>query len=224
MRLLLIEDEPDMATFIAKNLKAHGFSVDVSPDGEDGLFMATHEEYDVVILDLMLPKLSGLSVLRQMRQKGRATPVIILTAKDAVQDRVAGLDTGADDYLVKPFAFAELLARIRACTRRHTGQTATDLQVGDLKLSPLTRKVDRAGVEIELTATEFRILEYLMRHAGEVVTRIQISEHVWGYEFESFSNVVDVHVYKLRTKVDREHSKKLIHTLRGVGYVLQERD
>jgi len=224
MRLLLVEDEPDMAQFVADSLRQHGLAVDISHDGEDGLFMATHEDYDVVILDLMLPKLNGLTVLRQMRQQGCVTPVIVLTAKDAVEDRVEGLDTGADDYLVKPFAFSELLARVRACTRRQRGPMATALSVGDLTLDPVTRKAARAGVKIALTATEFKVLEYLMRHAGEVVTRIQISEHVWGYEFDSFSNVVDVHVYKLRSKIDRGRTQKLLHTIRGAGYVLEARD
>ena len=151
------------------------------------------------------------------------TPVIVLTAKDAVEDRVEGLDTGADDYLVKPFAFAELMARIRACTRRQRGAIPAELSVGDLKLDPLARKVERGGDKIELTAMEFKVLEYLVRHAGEVVTRIQIIEHVWGYEFDTFSNVVDVHMYKLRSKVDRGRTQKLIHTMRGAGYVMEAR-
>ena len=224
MRLLVVEDEVDMAAYIAKGLRQHGYVVDISHDGEDGLFMATHESYDLVILDLMLPKMDGLSVLRTMRNQGAQVPVIVLTAKDAVEDRVQGLDRGADDYMVKPFAFSELVARVRACLRRKNEPMQGELRVGDVVLNPLTRRVDRGSEMVDLTAVEYRLLEYLMRHAGEVVTRVQISEHVWDYHFDSLSNTIDVHIYKLRGKIEPPGSKKLIHTVRGAGYVVQERE
>jgi len=224
MRLLVIEDEVDMATYVAKGLRQHGYVVDVSHDGEDGLFMATHEAYDLVILDMMLPKMSGIAALRAMRNEGVATPVIVLTAKHAVEDRVEGLDTGADDYMVKPFAFSELVARVRACLRRRDGVVVAELRVGDVALNPLTRRVERGGETIDLTAIEYRLLDYLMRHPGEVVTRVQISEHVWDYHFDTLSNTIDVHIYKLRSKIEPPGSNKLIHTVRGAGYVFEERD
>jgi len=223
MRVLIVEDETNMARFIAKGLKEHGYAVDVSHDGEDGLFMATSEAYDLVILDLMLPKMNGLSVLKKMRQEEVEVPVIILTAKDAVEERVRGLETGADDYLAKPFAFSELLARMKACLRRKSGPLASDLRVGDLLLESSTRRAARAGRPVELTSTEYRLLEFMMRHEGEVLTRVQIMEHVWDYNFDSLSNVVDVHIHKLRAKIDRGHERPLIHTHRGAGYVLEER-
>ena len=224
MRLLVVEDEQDMAAYVSKGLRQHGYAVDVSHDGEDGLFMATHEQYDLIVLDLMLPKLGGLAVLKRLRQQGCAAPVILLTAKGEVEDRVEGLDAGADDYVPKPFAFSELVARIRACLRRRDGQPENTLRVGDLELDLLTRKAERADRPVELTTVEFRLLEYLMRHPGEALTRVGIIEHVWDYNFDSLSNTLDVHVCKLRRKIDEGHSTKLIHTIRGVGYVMEERD
>ena len=222
MRLLLVEDEAKLASYVAKGLKQHGYSVETSPDGEDALFKALHGNHDLVILDLMLPKVDGLTVLRRMRDRGVEVPVIILTAKDKVDDRVVGLDTGADDYLVKPFAFSELVARVNACLRRRSRPLVNELQVADLKLDLLTRRAERAGKRIELTDIECRLLALLMRHPGEVLTRVQITEHVWNYQSETFDSVIDVHMHNLRRKVDHGHDKKLLHTIRGVGYVCEE--
>jgi two-component system copper resistance phosphate regulon response regulator CusR len=219
MRLLVVEDESRVRAFLERGLREAGFSVDCAMNGEDGLRLALVNPYDAIVLDLALPGKDGLSVLRELRTGGRATPVLALTARDEVEDRVRGLDAGADDYMVKPFSFAELLARLRALLRRGTARSSL-IEVGDLKIDLLSRRVERAGQRIELTPKEFALLEFLARHAGEVVTRTMISEHVWDMNFDSFSNVIDVYVRYLRRKIDDPFQQRLIHTRRGVGYVL----
>jgi heavy metal response regulator len=222
MRILVVEDEEKVASFIRKGLQEEHYAVDVALDGEEGLTMAQINPYDLVILDLMLPKLDGFRVLQRMRNDGVDAPVLVLTARDGVGDKVRGLDLGADDYLTKPFAFAELLARVRAILRRGRPQRAPVLKVADLTLDPASRRVMRAGKTIELTAKEFALLEYLMRHPGQVLTRTMISEHVWDQSFDSYTNVIDVYVNYLRKKIDQGFEPKLIQTIRGVGYVLRE--
>lgn len=222
MRVLVVEDNADMGRQLERGLREHGFAVDLVTDGNSGLEYAATGVYDVLILDRMLPGRDGLEVLRKLRTAGVATPVIFLTAKAAVPDRVEGLDAGADDYLVKPFSFSELLARIRVVLRRGPEVQAPVLRVGDLSLDAATHVVERAGQRIELSAKQFALLHYLMRHAGQVVSRTMIQEHVWNYEFDGLSNVVDVHINRLRNKVERGYDRPLIHTLRGVGYVLRE--
>jgi len=219
MRVLVVEDELRVRSFLERGLREAGFVVDAAEDGETGLGLALVHPYDAIVLDLMLPKRDGLSVLRELRAAGRATPVLVLTARDEVDDRVRGLDVGADDYLPKPFAFAELLARVRALLRRGSARPSL-IRVDDLHIDLLSRKVERAGVRIDLTQKEFALLEYLARHTGEVVTRTMISEHVWDMNFDSFSNVIDVYIRYLRRKIDEPFGTKLIHTRRGVGYVL----
>jgi DNA-binding response OmpR family regulator len=198
-------------------------SVDVAADGEDGLHLATHEPYDLVILDIMLPVHPGDEILRRMRAAGIATPALFLTARDSLADRVAGLDLGADDYVVKPFEFSELLARIRAVLRRARGAAEPELAVGDLVIDPARHTVTRGGERVDLLPREYALLEYLARHAGEVCSRTKILEHVWSMDFDTLSNVVDVHINHLRRKLDRGGAPPLIHTVRGVGYVLEER-
>ena len=224
MRILLIEDDKAVARFVGKGLKENDYSVDVAVNGEDGLHLATEEDYDLVILDIMLPQLSGDEILRIMRDKGITTPVIFLTAKDSQTDIVDGLNVGADDYMVKPFSFHELLARIRAILRRGKATIPTLLKVANLTLDQLTREVRRDNTVIELTPKEYGLLEYLMRNAGQVVTRTMISEHVWNYDFDTATNIIDVHINHLRSKVDKGFSSELIYTVRGVGYVLKEKD
>jgi heavy metal response regulator len=219
MRILVIEDERRVRGFLERGLSEAGFAVDVAADGRTGLDLALVHPYDAIVLDLMLPAKDGLSLLRELRAAGRATPVLVLSARDDVEDRVRGLDAGADDYLPKPFAFAELLARLRALLRRGTSRPSL-LEVGDLRVDLVARRAERAGQKLDLTAKEFALLEYLARHAGEVVTRTMISEHVWDINFDSFSNVIDVYIRYLRKKIDEPFEKKLIHTRRGVGYVL----
>jgi heavy metal response regulator len=219
MRILVIEDERRVRGFLERGLSEAGFAVDVAADGRTGLDLALVHPYDAIVLDLMLPEKDGLSLLRELRAAGRATPVLVLSARDDVEDRVRGLDAGADDYLPKPFAFAELLARLRALLRRGTSRPSL-LEVGDLRVDLVARRAERAGQKLDLTAKEFALLEYLARHAGEVVTRTMISEHVWDINFDSFSNVIDVYIRYLRKKIDEPFEKKLIHTRRGVGYVL----
>jgi two-component system, OmpR family, copper resistance phosphate regulon response regulator CusR len=222
MRILVIEDEEKIASFIKRGLKEEGYAVDVSKDGEDGHFLATTNEYDLMILDLMIPKIDGLSLCKKLREGRVGTPVIMLTAKDDVKSKVAGLDAGADDYVTKPFAFEELLARVRALLRKKTdGQTSTKLQVADVTLDLLNHKVERAGKEIQLTAKEYSLLEYLMRNANQIVTRTMISEHVWDIHFDVSTNVIDVYINYLRSKIDGGFKKKLIHTVRGRGYMLK---
>ena len=222
MRLLLVEDDGKIASFILKGLHQAGFAVDQVETGEDGLHLALSQSYDAAIIDLMLPGVDGLSLIEEIRRRLIKTPVMILSAKRSVDDRVKGLQTGSDDYLTKPFAFAELLARVRALIRRASGVAEpTCLVVGELVMDLLARKVTRAERAIELQAREFSLLEYLMRHAGQVVSKTMILEHIWDYRFDPQTNVVDVLVCRVRSKVDREFAVKMIHTIRGMGYVLR---
>jgi heavy metal response regulator len=222
MRILVIEDEKKVADFIKRGLKEEGYAVDVASDGEDGYFQAKEISYDLILLDLMLPKLDGLSICRKLRENDIQTPLIMLTAKDAVKDKVIGLDSGADDYLTKPFSFEELLARIRALMRKGKNQQPTQLQVADLVLDLVSHKAWRGKEEIILTVKEYALLEYFMRNAGAVITRTMISEHVWDINFDTFTNVIDVYVNYLRNKIDKGQKIKLIHTVRGRGYILKE--
>jgi two-component system OmpR family response regulator len=225
MRILLIEDDQKIASFIVKGLKAAGYAVDHASDGEEGLHLVLNEPYDVAIVDIMLPKLDGLKVIERMRKEKVNTPVIILSAKGSVDDRVRGLQKGGDDYLTKPFAFSELLARVQALLRRASSASEpTRLAMGDLSIDLLTREVVRGGEKIELQPLEFSLLEYLMRHSGRVISKTMIMEHVWDYNFDPQTNVVEVRISRLRDKIDRGFDRKLIHTVRGVGYVLKETD
>ena len=224
MRILVVEDEEKLARYLKKGLEESSYVVDLALNGTDGLHLATHESYDLIILDIMLPEYDGLSILKAARSADINTPVIFLTARDSTKDKVEGLNIGADDYIVKPFSFHELLARVRVCLRRGNRKASLELKVSDLTLDPLTRKVFRGNKRIEVSPTEFSLLEYLMNHAGQVVTRTMISEHVWDSNFESFSNVVDVHIAKLRNKIDKGFDIKLIHTKRGAGYAIEEKD
>jgi len=221
MRVLVVEDERALAEFIRKGLKENGYAVDVANDGDEGELLAATETYDAIILDIMLPGQSGFEVIRKLRADGVSTPTLFLSARDGLDDRVTGLDLGADDYLVKPFAFPELLARLRALGRRSASMAPVELTCGDLTMDVVHRNVARAGKEIELTPKEFGLLEYLLRRQGETVTRTAIIEHVWDMHFDSFSNVLDVLVNRLRNKVDAPFGRPLIHTVRGVGYVLR---
>jgi len=222
MRLLLVEDDAKIASFIVKGFKAEGFAVDHAGNGEDGLHLALTEPYDAAIVDIMLPKLDGLELIRQMRHEKIKTPVIVLSAKGSVDDRIKGLQTGGDDYLTKPFAFSELLARIQALIRRSSDVAEpTRLVVGEASLNLITREVVRAGKKIDLQPLEFSLLEYLMRNAGRVVSKTMIMEHVWDYYFDPQTNVVESRIYKLREKFDKGFADKMIHTVRGVGYVLE---
>lgn len=222
MRVLVVEDNSDMGPYLEQGLREHGFAVDLVVDGKRGLDYASTGTYDLLILDRMLPGRDGLEILRRLRAANIRTPAIFLTAKNAVTDRVEGLDAGADDYLIKPFSFAELLARIRVVLRRGPEILPSVLRVADLALDPSTHVAERGGQRIELSAKQFALLHYLMRNAGQVVSRVMIQEHVWNYEFDGLTNVVDVHINRLRNKVDRGFDRPLIHTLRGVGYVLRE--
>lgn len=222
MQLLVIEDDAKTAAYLCKGLKECGHKPDHAADGKDGLFMAMENNYDVIVMDRMLPELDGLSVLRTLRAAKKKTPVLILSALGEVDDRVRGLKAGGDDYLVKPFAFSELMARLEALTRRSEGDSSqTSLRVFDLELDLLSREVRRAGVLIELQPREFRLLEYLMRHAGQVVTRTMLLETVWDYHFDPQTNVIDVHISRLRGKIDRDFDHPLLHTIRGAGYCLR---
>jgi two-component system OmpR family response regulator len=222
MRVLVIEDDSKIASFVVNGLKQNGFAVDHAPDGEKGFALAATVTYDAAVLDIMLPKLDGLSLLRQLRQEKILTPVVILSAKASVDDRVKGLQAGGDDYLTKPFAFSELLARVQALIRRatHTAEP-TKLSAGDLTVDLLNREVTRSGQKIELQSREFALLELLLRHPGRAVTKTMILEHLWDFSFDPQTNVVDVLVHRLRTKVDKDFTVKLIQTIRGVGYVLK---
>ncbi len=225
MRVLLVEDDSKIASFVTKGLKSAGFAVDHAPDGEEGLHLALTEAHDVAVIDLMLPKLDGLSLIERMRREKVNTPVLILSAKASVDDRVKGLQAGSDDYLTKPFAFSELLARIQALIRRATSASEpTRLQVGDCSMDLLTREVTRAGRKIDLQPLEFSLLEYLMRNPGRVVSKTMIMEHVWNYHFDPQTNVVEARISRLRDKIDRDFPNKLIQTVRGVGYVLKTSD
>jgi two-component system, OmpR family, response regulator len=220
MRILLVEDEPKMARVLRRGLEQEGYAVDAATDGEAALVRARFEEYDVIVLDVMLPGRDGFSVCRQLRIEGRWAPVLMLTARDGVQDRIRGLDSGADDYLVKPFSFGEMLARLRALIRRGATERPSVLQVEDLLLDPATHVVTREGTAVDLSPKEFALLEFLMRHTGEVLSRPRILEHVWDVNFDSFSNVVDVYVGYLRRKLEQPFDRPLIRTVRGVGYGL----
>lgn len=222
MRILVIEDEEKIANLIQRGLQQHKWVVDLAKDGEEGSFMAEINPYDAMILDVMLPKKSGISLCQEFRQKGINTPILMLTARSALKDRIQGLNAGADDYLCKPFAFSELVARMRALLRRQRDKKMDFLKTGGLEMNLLTHQVSRAGKEINLTTKEFMLLEYLMVNAGQVVTRTMISEHVWHENFDSLTNVIDVHVKYLRDKIDRGFKEKLIHTVRGTGYILKD--
>jgi DNA-binding response OmpR family regulator len=222
MKVLLVEDERKVASFIKKGLLSEGHSVDVSGDGEDGLFMATDSDHNLIILDVMLPKLDGISICKKLRSQGKTVPIIILSAKDTVEDRVKGLDAGADDYLIKPFSFSELVARIRAIERRRSGSSSGKIKYADLTLDSDTHEIHRGNKLIELSATEFRFLKFLMENNCKVLSKSVILEKVWGYDFSPESNIVDVYIKYLRDKVDKGFKKPLIHTVHGVGYKLCE--
>jgi two-component system copper resistance phosphate regulon response regulator CusR len=221
MRILIVEDEPKTAAYAKKGLTEHGFVVDIAANGIDGQHLALSSDYDLVVLDIMLPGADGWTVLREIRDK-KQTPVLFLTARDDIADKVRGLELGADDYLVKPFAFSELLARVRSVLRRGAKQTSDSLKVGDLEIEPRRRRAYRGEKKIDLTAKEFALLDYLVRNRGEVLSRTLIAEHVWDMNFDSDTNVVDVAMRRLRAKVDDPFEMKLIRTVRGVGYVIEE--
>jgi two-component system OmpR family response regulator len=223
MRVLVIEDDREAAQFLVRALKESGHSADVAHDGGDGLVRAREGAYDVLIVDRMLPGLDGLTVIRRLREEGAATPVLVLSALGEVDDRVKGLRAGGDDYLTKPYAFSELLARVEALTRRSEPQEQqTRYTVGDLVLDRLSHRVTRAGEAVSLQPREYRLLEYLMRNAGQVVTRTMLLEHVWDYHFDPQTNVIDVHISRLRSKIDKGFDKPLLHTVRGAGYMIRE--
>jgi two-component system OmpR family response regulator len=222
VRVLVVEDEVKMAGLLKRGLEEEGYAVDVASDGSEALWLGAENPYDAVILDVMLPDLDGFEVCRRLRSDGRWAPVLMLTARDAVPDRVAGLDAGADDYLTKPFSFTELFARLRALLRRGAAERPAVLRAGDLALDPASRKVTRGGTAIDLTAKEFALLEYLLRHPGEALTRTRIIEHVWDFAYDGDSNVVDVYVRYLREKIDRPFGRDSIETVRGTGYRLRE--
>jgi len=221
MRILVVEDDPSLAKFVQKGLREERYAVDVAPDGEEGILMAEITPYDLIILDIMLPKLDGMTVCRRLRAKRKSVPVLLLTARDATEDKVAGLDAGADDYLTKPFAFMELLARVRALLRRGGVHQSTRLTLADLEFDPVTHRVWRSGNEISLTNKEYALLEYLLSNVDRVLTRTAIVEHVWDIDYDSFTNIVDVHIRSLRAKLDKGFDLQLIHTVRGVGYVIK---
>lgn len=222
MNILVVEDEKKVAGFIKRGLEEDGYQVVVTHDGADGIKQAMEGDYSLIILDVMLPKKDGLAVVRELREAGKRIPVLMLTAKAATEDVVSGLDAGSDDYLTKPFAFAELTARVRALLRREGQDRGAEIRYADLRLDPVTHKVWRGKVEIELTAKEYGLLEYLMRNPNTVLSRAMIADHVWDYAFDSFTNIIDVYVNYLRKKVDKDFPIKLIHTVRGQGYVMRE--
>ena len=221
MRILIVEDEKKVAAFIKKGLEEETYAVDIATDGEEGFHLGEQNQYDLIILDLMLPKINGLDILSGLRSQNIETPILLLTAKDSVEDKVEGLNQGADDYLTKPFAFSELLARIRVLLRRGKSESKTTLEIADLTLNLVSHKVSRGNEEIELTGKEYSLLEYFMRNQEKVLTRTMIAEHVWDYNFDTFTKVIDVYVNHLRKKIDKNFSNKLLHTLRGVGYVMK---
>jgi len=224
MRILVIEDEPEVAAYLVKGLKEQGYVVDHAENGNNGLLLASSEDYDAMIIDRMLPQLDGLTIVKTVRATGKTTPMLVLSALGEVDDRVEGLRAGGDDYLTKPFAFSELLARIDALIRRQkqSGNNETNLTIADLEVDLLARTVQRGGQKIDLQPREFRLLEYLMRHAGQVVTRTMLLEQVWDYHFDPQTNVIDVHISRLRGKIDKGFAKPLLHTVRGAGYMLNE--
>jgi heavy metal response regulator len=224
MRILVVEDERKVANFIRKGLQEEGHAVDVAYDGVEGEYLAEVNDYDTIILDIMLPKKDGIEVLKSLRSRELHTPVLLLTARDSTEDKVKGLDCGADDYLTKPFAYDEFLARVRVLLRRGSAEGTAALSYADLTLNPLTRKAERNENVIDLTAKEYSLLEYFLRNPERVLTRSMISEHVWDFNFDSFTNVIDVYVNHLRNKVDKGHPNKLIHTVRGAGYILKEEE
>ena len=222
MRVLVVEDEASIAAFVAGGLRQEGYAVDVADNGVDGLELAQSQPYDAAVVDVMLPRLDGLSLVAALRRANVSLPVLFLSARHSVDDRVRGLQTGGDDYLTKPFAFPELLARVQALTRRgHLSLEPTQLTIADLHVDRLTRRVERGGVPIELRPREFALLEFMMRHQGKVVSKTMIISHIWDYSFDTGTNAVDVLVYRLRDKIDRNFEPKLLHTVRGVGYVLK---
>lgn len=223
MRLLVIEDEPSLLKTIVKRLKEEGYIVDATKNGREGQKYIYSKDYDCIVLDIMIPFIDGLSLLRKIRTKKITTPVLLLTAKDSIDDRVIGLDTGADDYLTKPFSFDELLARIRALLRRQKERRDIVLQVGDLKLDTVTREVKRAGKPIQLTSKEFEMLKYLITNKNRVLTKSQIAEHVWEYDFDYNSNIIEVYIRYLRRKIDEGYKNKLLHTIRGGGYMIKDK-
>ncbi len=222
MKILVVEDEKKVANFLRKGLQEEGYAVDLADNGQDGLYLATDKEYDLIILDIYLPKLDGIAVLKKLREERVATPVLLLTVRATIEDKVLGLNSGADDYLTKPFAFDELIARVRALLRRGAGGIEDSvLRFADVSLDLARHTVMRGSRKIELTLKEFSLLEYLMRNAGRVVTRAMITDHVWNHDFDTGTNVVDVYVNYLRKKIDAESEVRLIHTVRGVGYVMK---
>ncbi len=225
MRIVLIEDDPQVASYITKGMEEAGHTIDTADNGKDGLFLVTTEDYDVIIVDRMLPELEGLKIIKTIRATGSKTPALILSALGDVDDRVEGLRAGGDDYLTKPFAFSELLARVEVLNRRnHYGDDnkETILTAGDLELNLLSRKVTRGGKATELQAREFQLLEYMLRHKGQVITRTMLLEHVWNYHFDPQTNVIDVHISRLRNKIDKDFDKKIIGTVRGSGYIIED--
>ena len=222
MRVLVVEDEKKVASFIRKGMEEEGFTVDLAHDGEEGVHKATESSYDLILMDIMMPKKDGLTAIKEIREQNISTPILCLTAKDTVDDIVSGLDSGSDGYLTKPFAFAELIARCRALIRRKSQDRGAELFFADLRLDPVSHKVWRSDNELDLTSKEYGLLEYFMLHPNQVLTRTMIAEHVWDYTFDSFTNIIDVYVNYLRKKVDRNYDIKLIQTVRGVGYILKE--
>ena len=222
MKILVVEDEKKVANIIKRGLEEEKFEVDTAFDGDEGIKLALEGGYNLIILDVVLPKRDGLSVVKELRARKMMVPVLMLTAKDLLEDIVAGLNSGSDDYLTKPFVFAELLARVRALLRRSELERGAEIRFADLRLDPVTHKVWRKDKEIDLTAKEYALLEFFMRNPNQVLTRTTLAEHVWDYVFDSFTNIIDVYVNYLRKKVDRDADSKLIHTVRGVGYVLRE--
>jgi DNA-binding response OmpR family regulator len=224
MRILVVEDEKKVANFIKRGLEEEQYEVRTASDGEEGFKLALEKTFDLIVLDWMLPKMNGLDLLKDLRGKKMMTPILMLTANDSVEDIVAGLDSGSDDYLTKPFAFSELLARVRALVRRSESDRGAEIVFADVRLDPVTHKVWRGGQDIDLTGKEYALLEYFMRNPTQVLTRTMIAEHCWDYTFDSFTNIIDVYVNYLRKKIDREGDMKLIHTVRGVGYVFKDEE